>query len=67
MKQTDVRDVPKKASKNVRTATILVCPDPLTSTLSNSSAIKTPENTEEELDDHEPVNEGDIKREYSSD
>jgi len=29
--------------------------------------MKTPENTEEEPDDPGPVNEGDIKREYSSD
>jgi hypothetical protein len=67
MKQTDVREMPKNVSKSICTATILVSPNPLSPTLSNSSAMKTPENTEEEPDDPEPVNEGDIKREYFSD
>jgi len=67
IKQTDVREMPKKVSKSVCTATILVSPDPLSPTLSNSSAMKTPENKEGEPDDPEPENEGDIKREYFSD
>jgi hypothetical protein len=33
---------------------------------STSSAMKTPENMEEEADDPEPANEGDIRVEYSS-
>jgi hypothetical protein len=66
MEQTDVREMPRKASKRVCTATILVSLDPLSPTLSNSSAMKTPENTKEVPDDPEPVNEADIKREYSS-
>jgi hypothetical protein len=33
---------------------------------SSSSALKTPENTEEDPDDHEPVDEGDIRIEYSN-
>jgi hypothetical protein len=39
----------------------------LSPTPSTSSAIRTPEKTEEEPDDPEPVKEVDIKREYSSD
>jgi hypothetical protein len=66
MEQTDIREMPKKASKSVCTATILVSLDSLSPTPSNS-AMMTPENTKEEPDDPEPVNEGDIKREYSSD
>jgi len=67
MEQRDVREMPKKASKSVCTATNLVSPDPLSPTPSNTSAMMTPENTKEEPDDTEPVNEGDIKWEYSSD
>jgi len=36
-------------------------------TPSNSSAVKTPENTEEHPDDLEPANEGYVQMEYSSD
>jgi len=43
----------------------VVSPDPL-SPLPNSSAVKTPENTEEDPDDCEPAAEGDILLEYSS-
>jgi hypothetical protein len=66
MEQTYVREMPKKASKSVCTATILVSLDPLSPTPSNSSAMMTPEHRKEEPDDPEPVN-GDIKTEYSSD
>jgi hypothetical protein len=41
-------------------------PDPLSPTLSNISALKTPENIEEESDDPEPAYEGDIPMEYAS-
>jgi hypothetical protein len=46
---------------------IVVSPDPLCPALSTSSAMKTPENTEEDLGDPEQAVEGDIKMEYSSD
>jgi hypothetical protein len=36
-------------------------------TPSNSSAVKTPENTEEDPHDLEPANKGDVQMEYSSD
>jgi hypothetical protein len=38
----------------------------LSLTPSISSAVKTPENTEEEPDDPEPADDGDIRMEYSS-
>jgi hypothetical protein len=41
-------------------------PDPLSPTLSDFSAVKTPQNTEEESDDHDPAYEGDIPMEYAS-
>jgi hypothetical protein len=34
---------------------------------STSSAMKTPENTEEDSDVSEPANKGDVQTEYSSD
>ena len=39
----------------------------LSHTPSTSSAMKTPENAEEDPDDPEPEDEGDIQIEYSSD
>jgi len=42
-------------------------PDPLSPTPSNSSDIKTPENTEEDPNAPQPAAEGDIQMEYSSD
>jgi len=36
-------------------------------TPSNSSAVKTPDNTKWDRDDLEPANEGDVQMEYSSD
>ena len=67
MKQTDVKDMFKKASKHVCTSTIVVCPDPLSPTPSKSSMMKTPENTEEDPDDPEPAAEGDVQMKYTSD
>jgi hypothetical protein len=58
MKQADLRDMFKKVSKSVCTSTVVVCPDPLLPTPSTSSAMKTPENTEEDRDDPEPVDGG---------
>ena len=45
----------KKASKSVCTSTVVIYPDPLSPTPFTSSAMKTPENTEEDLDDLEPA------------
>jgi hypothetical protein len=42
----------------------VVSPHPLSPTLSISSAMKTPENTEDDPDP-EPAHEGDIQMEYS--
>ena len=54
----------KKASNSVCTSTIVLSPDLLSPTSSSSSALKTPENTEDP-DDREPVDEGDTHIEYS--
>jgi hypothetical protein len=61
VKQADLRDMFKKATKSGCTSTVLVSPDPLSPTLSPSSAMMTPENTEEDPDDPEPADEGDIQ------
>jgi hypothetical protein len=53
MKQADLMDTFKKASKSVYTTTIVVSPDPLSPTLSTSSAMETSENTEQ---DHDTLN-----------
>jgi hypothetical protein len=60
MKPADFRYRFKKASKTVNTSTVVVCLDPLSPIPSNSSAMKTPENTEEDADDLRPAGEGDI-------
>jgi hypothetical protein len=57
MKQAALRE---KASESDCTSTVVISPDPLSPTPSTSSAMKTPENTEEEPDDPEPSDEGDI-------
>lgn len=67
MKQAERRNIFKKASRSVCTSTIVVSTDPLSSTLSNSSSAKSPENTEEDSDDPEPAAEGDIQKEYFCD
>jgi len=56
-----------KTSKSVCTATIPVLPDSLFPNPSTLSAMKTPENTEEDHDDPQPADEGDIQKEYFSD
>jgi hypothetical protein len=63
MKQADIRDMFKKASKSVCTSTIVVSPDPLSPTPSNSSATKTPENTKEDPDNPEQADKGYIQME----
>jgi len=57
----------KKASKGVCTSIIVVSPNPFSPIASTFSAMKIPENTEEEPNDFEPVDNGDIQMEYSSD
>jgi hypothetical protein len=64
MKQADLRNIFKKASKTVCTSTIVVSPDPFSPTPSTSSAMKAPQNTK---DDPEPATEGDVQMEYTSD
>jgi hypothetical protein len=49
------------------TLTVVVFPNPLSPAPLTSSAMKTPENTEEDTDDPEPADEGDNQMEYSSD
>jgi hypothetical protein len=45
----------------------VVIPDPMSPAPSNSSTMKTPENTEDKLNDPERAGEGDIQTEHSSD
>jgi hypothetical protein len=66
VKQADLKDRFKKASKSVCTSTILVSLDPLISYSINFQAMKTPENTEADPDEPEAADEGDIQMEYSS-
>lgn len=57
----------RKVSKRVFAVTFVVSPDALSHIPSNSSAVKTPENTEADPDQSEPADEGDIQMEFSSD
>jgi hypothetical protein len=66
VKQADLREMLEKAFKNVCVSIFVVSLDPLSINPSNSSAMKTPENTEEDLADPEPAG-GDVQMEYSSD
>jgi hypothetical protein len=50
----------KVASKSICTSTVAVSPDPLSPAPSTFSAIKTPENTEEDPNNPEPADEEDI-------
>jgi hypothetical protein len=67
VKQADLKEMFKKASKSVCISTVVLSPDPLSPASSTSSAVKTPESTEEDSDDPEPADEGDIQMDYSSD
>ena len=67
LKQADFRDVFKEGLQGCPTAIIVVSPDPFSHTASTSSAMKLPENTEEESNDFEPVDNGDIQMDNSSD
>jgi len=59
LKQADLRDMFKKASKSVCTSTVVVSPDPM-------SLTTTQENTKEDLDDSALADERDIQMEYTS-
>lgn len=61
-----LRDMFKKASKSICTSTI-VPPDPLSPTPKVKTAMKTPENIEEDPDASKPADEGDIQLKCSSD
>ena len=65
MNQADLRDMFKKVSKSVCTLTDVVLPDPLSPAPQTSSAMKTPEDKEEDPDDPEPAGKGDNQTEYS--
>jgi hypothetical protein len=60
MKPADLGDRFKKASKIVHTLTVVVCPDPLPPSPSNSSTTKTLENIKEDPNDLKPADKGDI-------
>jgi hypothetical protein len=62
MKQADLRDLFNKTLKSVLPQLLLYV-----LSLSISSAMKTPEYTEEGPDDPEPAGEGDTQMEYLSD
>jgi hypothetical protein len=66
LKQADVRDMFRKASKSVCASVTGVSPDPLYPTPATSSAMKTPENTERGPYDPELADGGDIQMECSS-
>jgi hypothetical protein len=57
----------KKTSKSVCASTVGVSCDHSFPTPSTSSAVKTPENTDENPDDSDPADKGDTKMEYSPD
>ena len=59
MKQADLMDMFNKASRSVCTSNIVVFSDFLSPTLTLRN-MKTPENMEVDIDDHEPTDEGDI-------
>jgi hypothetical protein len=59
VKHVDLRDMFQKAAKSACTSSIVVFPDPLPPTPSTSSAMKTPENKEEDPDISDPAD-GDI-------
>jgi hypothetical protein len=62
MKQANLRDISKMASKSVCTPVIVVSPNSMSPTPSTFTATMTPENTEEDPDDPEPADEGDPSR-----
>jgi NaMN:DMB phosphoribosyltransferase len=67
VKQADLRDMFKKASRSACLSTIVVPHNLLSLIPLMSSALKTPENTEENPDKPKSADEGDIKMECSPD
>ena len=67
MKQVDLRDIIEKASMCICTSNIVASPGLLSPIQAASSAMKTPENTEEDPGDAESTDEGDNQMKYSSD
>jgi hypothetical protein len=63
MTQADLMKKFKNVSKSVCTSTTVAPPESLSPTPSTSSAMKTPENPEQ---DPEPAAEGDMQMEHSS-
>jgi hypothetical protein len=57
VKRADLRDTFTKTHKTVCASTIVVSPVSLSPTLSSSSGMKTPENTEKDLVDPETADE----------
>jgi len=57
----------KKTSNSICRPTVVVSPNPMSSTPSTSSTIKTQENTKEKPDNPEPADERDTQMEYLSD
>jgi len=66
IKQAHLRNKFKKASRSICKSTV-VSSDCLSPIPPTSSAMKTPENTEEDSVDSEPADEGDIQMEYPFD
>jgi hypothetical protein len=64
MKHADLRGMFRYASKSVCTLAIVTSSVPLSPNPSDSSAMKNPENTEENPDDFELGDQRDIKMEY---
>jgi hypothetical protein len=66
VKQTDLRDMFKKASKNVYTSTVVVILDAFL-LLHQLCQLLRLQKTEQDVDDPEPADMNDIQVEYSSD
>jgi hypothetical protein len=60
IKQVDLGDMFKNVYKTLSISTIVVSPNTLSATPPTSSAMKTPENTEEYPDDPETADQGDV-------
>ena len=63
MKETNLRDLFKKAAKSGCTSTVVLSPDPLSLTAATSSAMNTPVDTEEDPDGLALADERDIQME----
>ena len=61
MEPADLSNMFKKAFKSVCTWIIVISPDILSPTPSTSSAMNTPENTQENRNDAEPADKEDIQ------